>query len=213
MDENMKWWGEQALEQTVKALQKHGMEAAWVADSQEARHRVLEMIPAGASVGIGGSITVRQIGLLSALQESGYTVFQHWQPNITKEERLQILQSAKSADVYLSSVNAVTREGELVNIDMTGNRVSSMIFGPAKVILIVGGNKIVRDVSEGIWRAKNIATPPNARRLGAKTPCAELGYCTDCDSPGRLCRAVTIIERKPTLTDLTVILVNEELGY
>lgn len=213
MDENMKWWGEQALEQTVKALQKNGMEAAWVSSSLEARDRVLEMIPAGASVGVGGSMTIRQTGLLSALQESGHTVYQHWQPNITKEDRLQILQSARSADVYLASVNAVTREGELVNIDMTGNRVSSMIFGPSKVILIVGVNKIVRDVSEGIWRTKNVATPPNARRLGAKTPCAQLGYCTDCDSPGRLCRAVTIIERKPSMTNLAVLLVNEELGY
>lgn len=213
MDDHKKWWNEQVLEQTVKALTKHGMEAAWVSSSQEARDRVLEMIPEGASVGVGGSITIRQIGLLSALQETRHTVYQHWQPNLTKEGRLQILQSAREADVYLASTNAVTLDGQLVNIDMTGNRVSSMIFGPKKVILVAGVNKIVRDFTEGIWRTKNVVTPPNARRLGLKTPCAQLGYCTDCDSPERLCRAITIIERRPSMTDLTVLLVNEDLGY
>ncbi len=213
MDEQKKWWAEQSLEQAVKALNKHGMEAFWVATGEEARARVLEMIPEGAGVGIGGSITLRQLGLLAALEERGNPIYQHWKPGLTKDERLQVLHSEMNSDVFLTSANAVTLEGQLVNIDMTGNRVASMIFGPGKVIVVAGVNKLVRDVSEGIWRAKNVATPPNARRLGAKTPCAQLGRCTDCDSPDRLCRAVTIIERRPALTQLTVILVNEELGY
>ncbi len=213
MDDNKKWWAQQSLEQAVAALKKHGMDAVWLATADEARDRALEMIPEGATVGVGGSITIRQVGLLSALQERGHTVYQHWAPGLTPETRRQTQMSAISADIYLSSVNAVTLDGQLVNIDMTGNRVASMIFGPKKVILIAGMNKLVRDATEGIWRAKNVVTPANAHRMGLKTPCAQLGRCTDCDSPDRLCRATTIIERRPASTDLSVLLVNVELGY
>jgi hypothetical protein len=118
-----------------------------------------------------------------------------------------------NSDVYLASSNAVTEDGRLINIDMTGNRVVAMIFGPPKVILVVGVNKIVKDVDEGIKRVKNVATPMNARRLGLKVPCASTGVCTNCDAEDRLCRVTTIIEKRPSRSDISVILVGEELGF
>jgi hypothetical protein len=117
------------------------------------------------------------------------------------------------ADLFLSSSNAVTLNGELVNIDGVGNRVNSTNFGPGKVILVVGYNKIVEDVQEAIQRIKNVAAPLNARRLNVDVPCAKVGKCVDCNSPNRICRAIVIHERKPSLTDILVILVGEELGF
>lgn len=118
-----------------------------------------------------------------------------------------------ASDLFLSSANAVTLNGELVNIDGIGNRVNSTTFGPGKVILVAGYNKIVEDVQEGIKRIKNVAAPLNARRLNIDVPCAKVGKCVDCNSPNRICRVLVILERKPSLTDIFVILVGEELGY
>jgi hypothetical protein len=118
-----------------------------------------------------------------------------------------------TSDLFLSSVNAITLNGELVNIDGIGNRVNSINFGPGKVILVVGYNKIVDDVQEAIHRIKNFAAPLNARRLKIDVPCAKVGKCVDCNSPNRICRVIVIHERKPSLTDILVILVGEELGF
>ena len=118
-----------------------------------------------------------------------------------------------SADLFLSSANAVTLKGELVNIDGIGNRVNSINFGPGKVLLVAGYNKIVEDVQGGIERIKNVSAPLNAKRLNIDVPCAKVGKCLDCNSPNRICRAIVIHERKPSLTDIFIILVGEELGY
>ena len=115
---------------------------------------------------------------------------------------LEIRKSQMTSDLFLSSVNAVTLNGELVNIDGIGNRVNSTVFGPGKVILVAGYNKIVDDVQEGIKRIKNVAAPLNARRLNIDVPCAKLGKCVDCNSPNRICRVIVIHERKPSLTDM-----------
>ena len=110
-------------------------------------------------------------------------------------------------------MNAITMNGELVNIDGAGNRVNSTTFGPGKVIIVAGYNKIVEDVQEAVKRIKNVAAPINARRLNIDVPCAKLGKCVDCDSPNRICRVVMIHERRPSFTDMLIILVGEELGY
>jgi hypothetical protein len=130
-----------------------------------------------------------------------------------KEEILQIRKAQMTCDLFLSSTNAVTLNGYLVNIDGIGNRVNSSVFGPGKVILVAGFNKIVDDVEEAIKRIKNVSAPLNARRLNIDVPCAKVGKCVDCNSPNRICRAVVIHERRPTLTDILVIIVGEELGF
>ena len=132
---------------------------------------------------------------------------------MSKEEVLEALRGEINSDVFLTSSNAVTMDGKLVNKDMIGNRVAAMIFGPKRVFVVVGVNKIVENVKEALERIERVAAPLNAKRLGVKTPCVETGYCTDCDSPDRICRVTTIIERRPSRTDLTVVLVNENLGY
>lgn len=206
-----KWYADQKVRRTLAALERNGFQTFFVSTRAEALDKVLSLIPTHANVGIGGSVTLREIDLIDALASRGNTVFQHWsQP----EENLRaIMMKQLNSDVFLASSNAVTEDGRLVNIDKAGNRVAAMIFGPRKVILVIGVNKIVKDLEEGILRARNVAAPMNARRRGDKTPCATTGVCTDCETPDRLCRVITIMEKKPSRTDVAVILVGEELGF
>jgi hypothetical protein len=119
----------------------------------------------------------------------------------------------QTCDLFLSGTNAATTDGCLINIDGLGNRVAAMIYGPNKVIVVVGRNKIVEgDLIDGIQRIKAESAPPNARRLGRNTPCAVTGFCSDCDSPDRICHVTTIIDSKPSATDLHVLVVNEDMG-
>jgi hypothetical protein len=127
---------------------------------------------------------------------------------------MEIMRRQLTCDLFLSGSNALTLSGELVNIDATGNRVAAMFFGPRKVIIVVGRNKLVDGtVYDAINRVKNWATPPNSKRLNFKTPCASTGFCSDCNTPDRLCRVTTVIDRKPRFTDVRVLVVNADLGF
>ncbi|WP_243113657.1 lactate utilization protein [Desulfofundulus salinus] len=147
-----------------------------------------------------------------ALREMGKELLIHGLPELSPEERLTIMRRQLTCDLFLTGTNALTLTGCLVNIDATGNRVASMVFGPKKVIIVAGRNKLVEDEEEAIKRIKAYAAPPNARRLNCKTPCVETGFCADCNSPDRICRIITVMERKPRLTDVRVLVVNEDLG-
>ena len=142
-------------------------------------------------------MTVREIGLVSLLEKQGNILYDHWKQGLTQEESLRIRRAQQSSDVYITSANAITLSGEIVNIDGACNRISAMGFGPKEVIILAGRNKIVQDVSAGIARIKNEAAPLNARRLGLDLPCAKLGRCVECDSPQRICRGTLILERRP----------------
>jgi len=126
---------------------------------------------------------------------------------------MEVRRAHINSDVFITSTNAVTETGELVNIDGTGQRVAAMIFGPGRVVVVAGVNKITGDLEEGLWRASNVAAPMNARRLRSETPCVETGECDDCVAPGRICGITTIIHRRPSRTPFTVVLVGEKLGY
>ena len=208
MDEVEKWYTNQRIQRTMVALEKNGFQTFFMSTRSEALEKVLSLIPPNAKVGIGGSVTLREINLIEALNARGNKVFQHWQQ--PEKKVATIMREQLNSDVFLASSNAVTEDGKLVNIDKAGNRVAAMIFGPRKVILIIGMNKIVKDVDEGIWRARNVAAPMNARRRGDKTPCATTGMCTDCDTPDRVCRIITIMEKKPSRSDISIILVGEK---
>ena len=195
-------------------LAKNGFEVLAVLNAEEARKAVLDMIPAGADIGLGGSMTIRGLKLDALLRERGHEVHDHWLPGLDPEEVRQALRRQISSQVFLTSVNAVTADGKLVNIDNTGNRVAAMAFGPEHVIAIVGKNKIVADVHEAVFRVKNRAAPANVKRRSGSTPCVMDGSCHDCDSPGRLCRITSILEKKTRgVGRFTVILVEEDLGY
>ncbi|OGD15618.1 hypothetical protein A2V47_05010 [Candidatus Atribacteria bacterium RBG_19FT_COMBO_35_14] len=197
----------------IKALKANDFEAIYADNAKEALEKVISSIPKDATVGIGGSITIREIGLVEALEKQGNTIFEHWDKASTLEEKIKNRKEALTSDIYLASSNAITLDGQLVNIDGTGNRVAAMAFGPKKVIIIVGANKLVDTLDEAFTRIRTIAGPLNGRRLNLKTTCALTGHCTDCDSPDRMCKVSVVIEKKPNLSDITIVLVGESLGY
>lgn len=216
MLEARKWYEDLRVENTLTSLRRNGFEALYLPTVEEAVSKVVGMVPEGAIVGIGGSVTLREMGLLKALEERGVELADHWEAGkrgASGEEVMRIRRLHLNSDVFITSTNAVTETGELVNIDGTGQRVAAMIFGPKKVIVVAGVNKIAGDLDEGLWRASNVASPLNAKRLSRKTPCVKTGECEDCDSSERICNITTVINRRPRSTDLTVILVGKELGY
>jgi len=213
MGDAREWYLGKIVERTILSLEKNGFKAAQVTDRKEALRCLLSRIPSEAGVGVGGSVTLREIGVVEALERRGNTVYQHWREGLSPKEREEIRRKQLTSDVFLTSSNAVTEKGELVNIDGAGNRVASMIYGPGEVIVVVGVNKIVKDLEQAIDRARNVAAPMNCRRLGLKTPCAENGKCEDCDSPSRICRVLTIMERNPSGGNVMVLVVKESLGF
>lgn len=210
------WWSQTRIERTMKALKKNEMTALYFHTEEEAADHILSMIPSGASVGVGGSVTVREMGIVDELEKRGHEIIDHWQYDEKDPRRLQMQTAMLTCDVFLTSTNAVTLDGALVNSDGSGNRVAAMIFGPKKVIVIAGVNKIVPTIDDGISRIRNVATPKNAQRKQLDAPCGKTGYCVDCKGPERRCRITTIIEKLPRQRrseDFTVILVGKELGY
>jgi len=204
---------EEMVRETIENLRAHFFSVDYVSSRKEAKELALGLIPSNARVGVGGSVTIRELGIIEELKNRGHTVYDHWQQGLSSEQILEIRIKHLTCDVFLSSVNAITRSGELVSMDGIGNRINAMNFGPRRVIIVAGVNKIVEDVPAALGRIKNVAAPQNARRFGAQVPCAVSGQCSDCDSPQRICRSILIMERRPSLTDIKVVLVGEKLGY
>ena len=199
------------ISKTIKSLRKKGFPAEVYPDRESVLEAVLSEIALNESVGIGGSMTVMELGLDDLLIQRGNKVFFHWREN-SPEKMGETKRDARDADVYISSTNALSSQGEIVNIDGQGNRVSSMIYGHKKVLIICGKNKIADDLDAALDKARENA-PRNAGRLNMKTPCAVTGECSDCNSPDRICRVTTIIERQPMGADIRVYIVDEELGF
>lgn len=213
VDPIKQWWIEERAKKAIEKLVAHDFGAIYAKTKEESVQELRKHITPKQKIGVGGSLTIRGLGVLEELEAQGHTVYDHWKPGLSKENILEIRKLQMTCDLFLSSANAVTLNGELVNIDGIGNRVNSINFGPGKVILVAGYNKIVKDVQEGIERIKNVAAPLNARRLNIDVPCAQVGKCVDCNSPNRICRALVIHERKPFEIDIHIILVGEELGF
>ena len=200
------------IQLTAANLNKHGFCAQVFDTAEEAKAAALALI-GESSVGFGGSITVRDMGIYETLQEQGNAVYWHWKAGDPTNVP-NMLAGAKTADVYISSTNALLESGALLNIDGTGNRVANQFYGPPRVIIIAGENKIVANFEEGIARIKRDACPANAKRLNFQTPCALTGKCTDCNSPQRMCNVTTLIERRPmACKEAHVFLVKESLGF
>ena len=186
------------FERTIQGLKRRGFEAVLVASKAEALEAVMAEVAKAESVGWGGSESVKEIGARDAIVATGKEIRDH----------------QTVMDIFLLSANAITSDGVIVNIDGTGNRVAASVFGPKRVVYVIGRNKIVNGgLLEAIARAKRSACPPNCKRLARKTPCAETGICADCDSPDRICKVTVFFDRAPTRTPTKVILVDEELGY
>ncbi len=198
----------------AEALSKNNFKASYVKTGKEAVDKVLSLIPADASVGIGGSWTTSaELGLPALLEGRGNTVLNHGKPGLSPEESLATRRQQLTCDVFLTGTNAVTLDGKLVNVDGSGNRVAAMIFGPKKVVVVAGVNKIVRDVDEAERRIELYAAPLNNKRLSRPNPCTTTGVCMDCQTPTRICNVTTILRKALPATELHVIIVGEELGF
>ena len=186
------------LTRTVEGLKRRGFEAVGVSTKAEALKLVMDEAAKAESVGWGGSESVKEIGARDALVATGKEIRDH----------------QTSMDLFLLSANAITSDGVIVNIDGTGNRIAASIYGPKRVVYVIGRNKVVNGgLLEAIARAKKFASPPNCKRLNKRTPCATLGVCADCDSPDRICKVTVVFDRKPTGIACDVVLIDEELGY
>ncbi|MBM4332272.1 MAG: lactate utilization protein [Deltaproteobacteria bacterium] len=206
------WFQELQAERAIKALKKNNFDARFFPKASEAVEEVWKMIPEGSTVGYGGSLTLNQIGFLEEAQKRPIQFLNPFAKGLSPEEGEKIRRQIFSADFFLSSSNAVTEDGKLYNIDATGNRVGAMIYGPKKVILICGANKIVKDIAEAQKKVKEWTAPMNVKRLGYKNPCGQTGECSDCASADRICNAYVILAKKPRRTDISVFIIGEFLG-
>ena len=189
---------EELCRRAVEGLRRRGYEAVFAHTPEEAAALVMREAEHAASVGWGGSETIKALGVRERLAAAGKEIRDH-----------QLVM-----DLFLLSANALTADGRIVNIDGRGNRVAASIAGPSRVVYVIGRNKIVEGgVDDAIARIKRCACPPNCRRLGKKTPCAVTGVCADCDSPDRICKVTAVFDRRPTGISTLAIVVDADLGY
>jgi L-lactate utilization protein LutB len=207
------WRYETLGKEACEALKKNGFDAHYAATGAEALERVAGFVKAGMKVGFGGSMTVKAIGAPERVRAMGAEVLDHNTPGLDPERKLEILRAQLSCDLFLSGSNAVTLEGDIVNVDGNGNRVAALTFGPKKTVVVVGANKIVRDLDEALARIETTASPMNNKRLERPNPCVKTGQCEDCRGETRICRVYQILRRRPFLSDFTVIVVGESLGF
>ncbi len=193
----------------IKGLESRNMSGYYAATKEKALETALSLIPEGSSVTMGGAMSAHEIGLVDALKNGNYNYMDR---DKATDKRAAML-AAYDADVFLSSANAMTDDGILVNIDGNANRVSAICQGPKKVIFIVGMNKVCADLDSAMKRARNVAAPINAQRFGLSTPCAKTGKCMDCKSPDTICCQFLITRFSRHAGRIHVILVNENLGF
>jgi LUD domain len=212
MEQWEQWFQEKQVERTINALKKNNFEALFVPNSKAALEEVMRQIPDGSTVGVGGSVSLAQTGILEALEKRNIHLIWPVQQAKSMEERHELIRESFSSDIFLSSTNAITEDGRLFNVDATGNRVGAMFVGPKKTIIVAGVNKIVKDLAAAEKRVREWVAPQNIKRLNRKTPCAETGVCADCSSPDRICNIYVALAKRPSRTEVFVILVGEKLG-
>lgn len=201
------------IERTMERLRFNQMKATCVDTKEEALNLVLHELEEGNVVGVGGSVTLDEIGLIPKLRELPIRFLDRYAPGLTGPELMGLHRALSTSDVFISSSNSITMNGELYNLDGSGNRVTAMAFGPKKVVIVAGINKIVPDIEAAMARVKAIAAPLNNKRLQRKTPCVTTGVCSDCSSPERICNIDVTIRRQGIKDRIHVILVKESLGY
>ncbi len=202
---------EKQAESLIKNLKSRHFEACYCPDRASALAKALEWIPAGSTVGWGGAMSVQQIGLIDAVREGDYTVFDRDTAK-TLEERNAIYAQCLTADCFLTGANAISMDGQMVNIDGTGNRVAAIVYGPKTVLVIAGMNKVEQTLEDAVMRARKVAAPANQQRFMGKTPCSVTGACGDCKSDDCICNQMLITRNCRPAGRIKFILVGEELG-
>lgn len=213
------------MENLIKALEKNNIKGIYVKTKEDAKRQVENLLFDGCTVSCGGSMSLKECGISELIKSDKYIFLDRSRNGITKEEQTEVYRSVIDCDFYLCSANALTKNGEIINVDGNANRVSAIAFGPKKVIMVVGKNKIVNDIKDGFLRVKRIAAPKNCVRLNIDTPCAKLGHCISlqnndnpdigdgCDSKSRICCQYLISAKQRVKDRITVIICDEELGY
>ncbi len=213
MNENIQWLNERRIEKTISKLEKNNIKGYYAKNNDELLNIIKDIAKEGEMVSVGGSMTLFETNIIDFLRSGRYNFLDRYEENLTPADMKEIYRKSFYADTYFSSVNAITEEGEIFNVDGNGNRVAAMLYGPDKVILIVGANKIVKNLDDAVNRNKSISGPANAKRLNTATPCAKVGYCMDCKSEDRICCEYTVIKRQRTAGRMHVIFVNDILGF
>ena len=208
MDENLRKRNETLAKTVIKGLKSRNMSGSYAAAKEEAVKLALELIPEGSTISMGGCASAQEVGLIKALKEGNYNYIDR-----AKLSPRESLMAAYDSDIFLSSANAITSDGIMVNIDGNSNRVSCIAQGPRKVVFIVGMNKVCPDLDDAMKRARNVAAPANAQRFDVKTPCKETGKCFDCKSPDTICCQFLITRYSRHEGRIHVILVNDNLGF
>lgn len=213
MDKNVEWYVKKRVDRTLESLKNNNMKGYYIENREQLFEKLKKLIVENSIIGVGDSITLSETGVIDFLREGNYEFLDKYRDGITSEEKKQIYIQNFSADTFICSTNALTENGELYNIDGNGSRVAPMIYGPKQVILVVGINKIVKNIEEAEKRVRNYSAPIDAKKLNKNTPCTTLGYCVDCKSPNRICNHFTIIRRQFDKDRIKVIIIGEELGY
>lgn len=212
-----RWVNETMAQTAIKNLRKNYFEALYVNDANSAFEEIRRRVSKDVCIGLGDSLTLKEIGVIEEMESGGYDFLNPWRKGITRAESLALRRKALTSDVFLTGANAVTMDGKLVCIDGLGNRVAGMVFGPLKVVVAMGVNKIVENVDAGIARIKKISAPVNARKhdfeASVRPPCSDTGFCSDCNLPRRICCNTVIIEGCRDKERICVIIIGESLGY
>ena len=212
MTEQMKTYYEKRAQVLVKNLKSRHFEAYYCPDSASALAKALELIPEGASVGWGGALSAQQIGLIDAVKSGSFAAIDR-DAATTPEERTQALKRCLTADVFLCGANALSLDGQMVNIDGTGNRVAAIAYGPDTILVIAGMNKVCDTLDDAVTRARTVSAPMNKQRFPFKTPCEVTGACADCKSEESICNQILITRNCRPAGRIKFVLVGEELGF
>lgn len=212
MDCNVEWLYEKRVERTMTQLKKNGFAVHYFPSSVDYLTYLDGLLPEGCKVTVGGSRTVFETGTIELLQSGRYDYLDRYAEGLTPADIKELYRDSFSADYYVMSSNAVTENGYLFNVDGTGNRVAALTYGPDNVLVVVGINKLVKDEEEALLRLQETAAPANSKRLSRKTPCAQTGTCSECESPERICHSYLLTKRN-TYDRVTVIIIGESLGY
>lgn len=210
MDKNLEKAVEMRINRTVEALRKNKMEAHYIPDTAALLEKLGELMPEGASCSSGGSMTLEETGVMTFLRGEKYNFLDRYAPGV---DVVKVFHEALMTDFYFMSSNAITEKGELFNIDGNGNRLAALIYGPKRVIVIAGANKIVKNLDEAHTRVKDIACPANGIRLNKQFPCSLTGVCNDCKTPGRFCCHTVISHFQCIENRICVLILPQSYGY
>jgi hypothetical protein len=210
---------EKNITKTLRSLKSRNLNGLYARDREEAVDKILDLISEGDVVGIGDSTTLKQIGIIEALRRKGIQVYDGFERGISRELHDKMVRESTLCDVFLTGTNAITLDGKLVNVDAAGNRVAGMFHGHQKSIVVVGRNKLVSDLEKAFHRIRRVIAPNHVRirtvelsMYRIETPCVATGACSDCRSKDRMCNVFTIIEGRPMRTDISIVIVDEDLG-